>query len=240
MVKKTWCRSQPSARPPLLSSKAFSWSWITSSETTAGQINWYQKSAREQLWLIMRLSVWRFAEDYRVALQKSYAWTNRVPPDVPDAQGFFVRRRQRQRPSIRVKTEVLTVSFWCLNPAVVRGWLWHCHVGPPSQTTSPNLKSYICLNCTFLLCWVKLCVCIIQAFSDLRDSVKTIVLTSGTLSPMASFSSELGVKFSIQLEANHVINKSQVNQTCSQQNSLFLECFYFNHFWLLPSFIVWS
>ncbi|XP_056905680.1 Fanconi anemia group J protein isoform X1 [Takifugu flavidus] len=108
----------------------------------------------------------RFAEDYRVALQKSYAWTNQVPPDAPDAQGFFVRPRQRQRQSIRVKAEMLTLSFWCLNPAV--------------------------------------------AFSDLSNSLKSIVLTSGTLSPMGSFSSELGVKFSIQLEANHVINKSQV------------------------------
>uniref|UniRef100_A0A674EAW9 DNA 5'-3' helicase n=1 Tax=Salmo trutta TaxID=8032 RepID=A0A674EAW9_SALTR len=36
----------------------------------------------------------------------------------------------------------------------------------------------------------------------------SIVLTSGTLSPMGSFSSELGVKFSIQLEAgSHVISK---------------------------------
>ncbi|CAG06504.1 unnamed protein product, partial [Tetraodon nigroviridis] len=108
----------------------------------------------------------RFAEDYRVALQRSFAWTNQVPPDAPDAQGFFGRPHQRQRRSIRVKSEVLTVSFWCLNPAV--------------------------------------------AFSDLGDAVRSIVLTSGTLSPMASFSSELGVKFSIQLEANHVINKSQV------------------------------
>lgn len=108
----------------------------------------------------------RFAEDYRVALQKSYSWTNQVRPDVPDAQGFFVRPRQRQRQSIRVKIEVLTLSFWCLNPAV--------------------------------------------AFSDLSGLVRSIVLTSGTLSPMGSFSSELGVKFSIQLEANHVINKSQV------------------------------
>ncbi|KAL0973123.1 hypothetical protein UPYG_G00199270 [Umbra pygmaea] len=48
------------------------------------------------------------------------------------------------------------------------------------------------------------------AFSDLSDSVRSIVLTSGTLSPMGSFSSELGVKFSIQLEASHVISKSQV------------------------------
>ncbi|KAM4886699.1 Fanconi anemia group J protein [Sylvia borin] len=47
------------------------------------------------------------------------------------------------------------------------------------------------------------------AFSDLNE-VRTIVLTSGTLSPMDSFSSELGVKFSIQLEANHVIRDSQV------------------------------
>lgn len=30
---------------------------------------------------------------------------------------------------------------------------------------------------------------------------------------MGSFSSELGVKFTIQLEANHVIQKSQVNKT---------------------------
>ncbi|KAM4566166.1 Fanconi anemia group J protein [Odontesthes bonariensis] len=108
----------------------------------------------------------RFAEDYRVALQRNYAWTNQVPPDVPDAQGFLVRPRPRDRKNMRVKTEVLTLSFWCLNPAV--------------------------------------------AFSDLSGSVHSIVLTSGTLSPMGSFSSELGVKFTIQLEANHVINKSQV------------------------------
>ncbi|XP_035010629.1 Fanconi anemia group J protein isoform X2 [Hippoglossus stenolepis] len=108
----------------------------------------------------------RFAEDYRVALQRSYSWTNQVQPDAPDAQGFFVRPRQRQRQGVRVKKEVLTLSFWCLNPAV--------------------------------------------AFSDLSGPVHSIVLTSGTLSPMGSFSSELGVKFSIQLEANHVINKSQV------------------------------
>ncbi|XP_041851232.1 Fanconi anemia group J protein isoform X3 [Melanotaenia boesemani] len=108
----------------------------------------------------------RFAEDYRVALQKTYTWTNQVPADVPDAQGFFVRQRPRHRQSTRIKAAVLTLSFWCLNPAV--------------------------------------------AFSDLSGSVHSIVLTSGTLSPMGSFSSELGVKFTIQLEANHVINKSQV------------------------------
>ncbi|CAF94395.1 unnamed protein product, partial [Tetraodon nigroviridis] len=162
-----------SAPLPPLSSKAFLWSWITSSETAAGQTETDIASRLCRFCQRVTLannastvSVRRFAEDYRVALQRSFAWTNQVPPDAPDAQGFFGRPHQRQRRSIRVKSEVLTVSFWCLNPAV--------------------------------------------AFSDLGDAVRSIVLTSGTLSPMASFSSELGVKFSIQLEANHVINKSQV------------------------------
>uniref|UniRef100_A0A8C4WG16 DNA 5'-3' helicase n=1 Tax=Gopherus evgoodei TaxID=1825980 RepID=A0A8C4WG16_9SAUR len=87
----------------------------------------------------------RFADDYRVALQQTYVWTNE---------------------NSRQKTAVHTLNFWCLNPAV--------------------------------------------AFSDLNGNVRTIVLTSGTLSPMDSFSSELGVKFTIQLEANHVIHNSQV------------------------------
>ena len=47
-------------------------------------------------------------------------------------------------------------------------------------------------------------------FEDLKDQARSIVLTSGTLSPMTSFSSELDVKFPIQLEANHVIDKKQV------------------------------
>ncbi|KAI1893387.1 hypothetical protein AGOR_G00123210 [Albula goreensis] len=104
-----------------------------------------------------------FAEDYRVALQQTYAWTTQ--PDLPDAQGFFARPQRRRRTN-RTKTLVHTLSFWCLNPAV--------------------------------------------AFFDLSRSVHTIVLTSGTLSPMGSFSSELGVHFSIHLEASHVISKSQV------------------------------
>ncbi|XP_023679165.2 Fanconi anemia group J protein isoform X2 [Paramormyrops kingsleyae] len=110
----------------------------------------------------------RFAEDYRVALQQTYTWASQAHvPDEPDEHGFFARpRRRRQAPVRRTKTPVLTLNFWCLNPAV--------------------------------------------AFSDLSDSVRTIVLTSGTLSPMGSFSSELGVSFSIRLEASHVISKSQV------------------------------
>ncbi|KAJ8358971.1 hypothetical protein SKAU_G00154960 [Synaphobranchus kaupii] len=110
----------------------------------------------------------KFAEDYRVALQQTYAWT--TLPDLPDARGFF-GRPQRRRQSNRTKTLVHKLSFWCLNPAV--------------------------------------------AFSDLSGSVHTIILTSGTLSPMGSFSSELGVQFSIQLEASHVIGRSQGRKLCA-------------------------
>uniref|UniRef100_A0A8B9MA36 DNA 5'-3' helicase n=1 Tax=Accipiter nisus TaxID=211598 RepID=A0A8B9MA36_9AVES len=105
----------------------------------------------------------RYADDYRVALQQTYAWMNENQLDVSDTSAFFTRPKHKR--SLRQKTVVRMLNFWCLNPAV--------------------------------------------AFSDLSD-VRTIVLTSGTLSPMDSFSSELGVKFSIQLEANHIIQKSQV------------------------------
>nr|XP_049581619.1 Fanconi anemia group J protein isoform X5 [Syngnathus scovelli] len=108
----------------------------------------------------------RYSEDYRVVLQKTYSWIRKDMSNMSDAQGFMAQQGQTQHPRVRGKTGSLSLSFWCLNPAV--------------------------------------------AFSDLSGTVHSIVLTSGTLAPMASFSLELGVKFSVQLEANHVINKSQV------------------------------
>ncbi|KAF8026326.1 hypothetical protein BT93_F2958 [Corymbia citriodora subsp. variegata] len=48
-------------------------------------------------------------------------------------------------------------------------------------------------------------------FKDIADLSLSVILTSGTLSPMNSFSTELGVQFGTCLEAPHVINvKSQV------------------------------
>ncbi|GMI82426.1 hypothetical protein like AT1G20720 [Hibiscus trionum] len=48
-------------------------------------------------------------------------------------------------------------------------------------------------------------------FKDIADLSLSVILTSGTLSPMNSFSSELGVQFGNNLEAPHVIDvKSQV------------------------------
>ncbi|XP_058020095.1 Fanconi anemia group J protein isoform X3 [Ahaetulla prasina] len=105
---------------------------------------------------------YRFADDYRIALQQTFTWMNENPPDTLDMNGFLARSRKK----VRHKIAVNSLNFWCLNPAV--------------------------------------------AFSNLSSVVRSIVLTSGTLSPMDSFSSELGVNFSIQLEANHIIRNSQV------------------------------
>ena len=48
------------------------------------------------------------------------------------------------------------------------------------------------------------------SFETFKEETRSIVLTSGTLSPMSSFSSELDVPFALRLEANHVIDRRQV------------------------------
>ncbi len=40
--------------------------------------------------------------------------------------------------------------------------------------------------------------------------VRSILLTSGTLSPLDSFAHELGLAFPVRLENGHVIGKEQV------------------------------
>ena len=48
------------------------------------------------------------------------------------------------------------------------------------------------------------------AFEAIQKRSRSVILTSGTLSPMDSFASELATDFSIKLEAPHVIPPSQV------------------------------
>ena len=67
---------------------------------------------------------------------------------------------------------------------------------------TPPAPYLFCLPVLFILP-------VFQAFSDL-SVCRSIVLTSGTLSPINSFESELGVPFPIKLEANHVIEDKQV------------------------------
>ena len=48
-------------------------------------------------------------------------------------------------------------------------------------------------------------------FSQIKSlGVRSIILTSGTLSPMKPFAVELNMKFEIELENLHVINSDQV------------------------------
>ncbi|KAL3657099.1 hypothetical protein V7S43_018012 [Phytophthora oleae] len=56
---------------------------------------------------------------------------------------------------------------------------------------------------------LKMCIWCLNAavaFSDIASQARSVILTSGTLSPMESFAGELGVGFPIRLEANHVVN----------------------------------
>ncbi|KAI9217923.1 helicase C-terminal domain-containing protein [Blastocladiella britannica] len=46
-------------------------------------------------------------------------------------------------------------------------------------------------------------------FSELASQAHSVILTSGTLSPMTSFASELGTEFPVRLEADHVIGLDQ-------------------------------
>ncbi|UYV83984.1 BRIP1 [Cordylochernes scorpioides] len=48
------------------------------------------------------------------------------------------------------------------------------------------------------------------AISDIKDIIHSFIVASGTLAPLTSFQSELGMPFEISLETNHVIKNSQV------------------------------
>lgn len=50
----------------------------------------------------------------------------------------------------------------------------------------------------------------LQAFRELSNLARSVIVTSGTLSPLDTFASELGATFPVSLEANHVINPCQV------------------------------
>ncbi|TYZ67410.1 hypothetical protein PybrP1_000469 [[Pythium] brassicae (nom. inval.)] len=56
---------------------------------------------------------------------------------------------------------------------------------------------------------LKMCIWCLSArvaFSDVARAARSVLLTSGTLSPMGSFAGELGATFPIRLEANHVVD----------------------------------
>lgn len=65
--------------------------------------------------LITILFSFRFADDYKVAIQQAYSWINQ--PDSSDKNVFFVLPKNKKR--LPQKTAVRVLNFWCLNPAVV-------------------------------------------------------------------------------------------------------------------------
>ncbi|XP_050434380.1 Fanconi anemia group J protein homolog isoform X2 [Adelges cooleyi] len=83
-------------------------------------------------------------------------------------------------------------------PVTVDGWITSNSKDSKkdSRAVWVNTVSFLCLNPA-------------AVFQDLKVSLRSIILTSGTLSPMDSFQSELGTQFPIALEANHVIKADQ-------------------------------
>lgn len=68
----------------------------------------------------------------------------------------------------------------------------------PEQEKSINLEiNFWCLNPAV-------------AFDFLNTTCRSLILTSGTLSPMDSFSSELGISFPNRISTNHIINNNQI------------------------------
>ena len=55
----------------------------------------------------------------------------------------------------------------------------------------------------------------------MKDELHSIIITSGTLSPIISIESELKTSFKIKLEGQHIINKEQIHMgiiTVSKNN----------------------
>lgn len=67
-----------------------------------------------------------------------------------------------------------------------------------------KVKSRWCYTLSF---W---CLNPATIFLEIGKTARCIILTSGTLSPMDSFQSELGTQFPNKLEANHIIRSEQV------------------------------
>lgn len=80
---------------------------------------------------------------------------------------------------------------------------------------------------------IKLCLWCMNpaiAFQSIKSQCSSIVLASGTLSPLSSFSAELDTPFSVRLEAPHVINvQNQVHvQALAKFNQVSMNASYAN------------
>ncbi|KAK8866713.1 hypothetical protein M9Y10_009680 [Tritrichomonas musculus] len=77
-------------------------------------------------------------------------------------------------------------------------------------------------------CMLIICLTPSIVFKCVSREVHSVILASGTLSPLSTFSSELGTSFPIQLSANHIIDKDQVESyiiTHGQDGSPFISTY---------------
>lgn len=58
-------------------------------------------------------------------------------------------------------------------------------------------------------------------FREIGEQARSVILTSGTLSPMTSFASELGIPFAWPLEAPHVVPQTNVRAAAQTQTIVF-------------------
>ena len=97
-----------------------------------------------------------------------------------------------------IRLQLVQVMTW--QPNVLRFLLiqpsYRCSKNNSTSQLSYSLHLW-CLNPAVVL-------------KDVRHSSRSIIVTSGTLSPMSSYQTELDIDFKISLEANHVIPPSRV------------------------------
>nr|XP_012300982.1 Fanconi anemia group J protein isoform X3 [Aotus nancymaae] len=77
----------------------------------------------------------RFADDYKIAIQQTYSWTNQI--DISDKNGWLVLPKNKKRS--RQKTAVHVLNFWCLNPAVV--WVGTIGSGPKGRNLCATFQN---------------------------------------------------------------------------------------------------
>jgi Fanconi anemia group J protein len=65
------------------------------------------------------------------------------------------------------------------------------------------------LSPDFVVTFCLWCMSPAVAFRQIAGAARSVVLTSGTLSPLESFASELGVPFAVRLEAPHVVDMAR-------------------------------
>uniref|UniRef100_A0A667WJ58 Regulator of telomere elongation helicase 1 n=1 Tax=Myripristis murdjan TaxID=586833 RepID=A0A667WJ58_9TELE len=106
------------------------------------------------------------------------------------------------------------ILYLSVASAILYGWLLQVHIhqdtshhkkkqntdiwATSSSNKQGNILSYWCFSPGF-------------SMQDLvNQSVRCIILTSGTLSPLSSFTSEMRIPFPVTLENSHVIQKDQI------------------------------